>query len=310
MTKEKKITAKKPLKPKSNSTQEMKMIKKIETKQLINSLVRSGIRCGAIDPAEWECLAAADTLSRLVGLTRRYPALRDAVHKHEQEIIQILVSDEEKAWVAARLLSRMTKAIEHFDEEIRRVTEYRHQIAPARLQDSFWKCSREPLDTIGITDDDLINNVVKTATEVFAQFAEHVLQFTPSVDPDDDPSTGPKLWMLLAGPGRDPCDLSDVSYEWPAEASVLVHHRQYNCEEQTLRAALLCLQNAYWPSDIRSYSSRDFPLATVEGTVTTGERPYWPPEHGPYTLHPPVALGEFLYAVKVGTGLTKGPERM
>ncbi len=289
-----------------------KKIDMTDAKQVIHVLVRAAIECGAIERGEGEFLRRTDpyfALKKLVDLSGHATngRLWRVVQKYDRQIIQITCNSNELTSFTRELLEEMAELIKHFDQGLRQASEYRRCIDPDNLKALFRNSSETALERESITDRNILDKVIEAESISFARFAEHALQFTPVVDPDHDPSTGPKSWMTGDKQSRDDWALAPVSYQWPAEADFITNHEQCNCDEQTLRTALMCLQN---PCLGRRYFERkEFPFATVEGRLHEGW-PHWPPEHGPCVMQPPGDLYEFLWAVKIGAGLVDGPTEL
>ena len=283
----------------------------LNSQELIHRLVRSAIECGAIEPAEGESFRRqppCSALSSLLDLSfyEKHRRLRDDFKNYERDVIRIGGSDQRMASVAADLLNHMTYLVEADDQAIRRAREYRHRIDPERNRILFWKHSQNTLHRVGITDPAVVEKVVKAASASFALLAKHALQFTPTLDPDSDPATGLKLWMFYGEQNRDYVAEAPVSYQWPAEADFVVHHDQCNCDENTLRTALMCLENPSRCPGSYGYEREPFPFATVAGRIDPMKWPRWPSQRGPYILQPPSFLCEFLDAVALGIGLSEG----
>lgn len=264
-----------------------------EPEALATELMKVARATRAIDKCRAEEISQRDPVSileALVGLSFRVrnKTLKAVVSSHEREIVDILCRNKRVAHSATGILFDLEDLIERNNEDLQRAAALRDSIEAERLEPVIDSYSREALRRSGIRR----GLVIMVASQIFTRFAQRVLEFTPNLAPESDPRTGLKLWMFFDF-GRG-CFGLPVNYQWPEAAHLVIKAQDFNCQEETFRAALMCLQSTF-TSKYRHPSL----LAKCAG-LEPGSWPVWPPEQGPYTLRPPSCIDDFLSAVLVG----------
>ena len=168
-----------------------------EQKALVGMLIQIARSSGAIDDVEAAGLRQRDQVGALLRLAdlnnhATSPELNAAFKATERQIVTILSLDNQAAEYVTRLLVDMRSIGESHQETLRLAAQARQLIDAEKLEPVIYDYSVEAQHRAGIRYWDL----TMVASRIFAQFARHVLEFVPVVEPDFDPFSGPKPWMF------------------------------------------------------------------------------------------------------------------
>jgi hypothetical protein len=259
---------------------------------LIDRLIKIAGDSGAIDEAKTDEIAKRSPISAMEILNdahfyQKNHELKAAINEREHEVLAILALNKRTAHQVTDLVFQLEHHVRQNDTALRDAKMKLHEIDPKKLEPTMRRRGE-------IRECD----VSRLASRIFAQLARQVLNFSPKLAHESDPSTGPKLWMYSVDRQLlEECGLS-VKYKWHEEAKLVVQDWLCDSSESKLRAALQFLTSIF-----RDGKAWFAPLATVDGSsMQVGGCLSLPPEQGPYTLRPPADIDDFLKVILIGMG--------